>query len=108
MNLRRLFRKIYGIELPIKGGTGDSIDDAIVIDRVSTIDSIKIEEQALDLMHDLNDYDYELVELESINKQKSTYDKYTMKLQCQHTKRIFLKTYYFDITNCRIIDLKMI
>ena len=108
MNLRRLFRKTYGIELPIKGGTGDSIDDAIVIDRVSTIDSIKIEEQVLDLIHDLQDYDYELVSLESINNEKSTYNMYTMKLQCQHTKRIFIKTYYFDITNCRIMDLKMI
>jgi hypothetical protein len=107
MNLRRLFRKVYGIELPIKGGTGDSLDNAIVIFGVSTIDSINIEEQVLDLMHDLNDYDYELVELESINKGKYTYDKYVMKLQCQHTKRILLKTYYFDITNCRLMDLKM-
>ena len=92
MNLRRLFRKVYGVSLPISGGCGENIKTAIKLHDTSTLEASVIEERVLDLIHDLQNYDYELVVLEMLNIQKFRYDKFTLELRCRHTLRAFYKT----------------
>jgi hypothetical protein len=105
MNLRRLFRKVYGVSLPISGGCGENIKTAIKLHHTSTLEASDIEERVLDLIHDLQNYDYELVVLEMLNIRKLRYDKFTLELRCRHTSRAFYKAYYFNITGCRAVDL---
>ncbi|MGZ0080168.1 hypothetical protein [Methylomonas sp. YC3] len=104
VNLNRLINKIYGASLPIMGGCGESINDAIILYYVSIIDSYKIEQHVLDLMMTLQDYSYELIQSEMLTIDKKQYDKIQLKIECKLTRKIFVKNYYFNITNCKIFD----
>lgn len=105
MNLRRLFRKVYGVSLPISGGCGENIKTAIKLHNVSTLQSTNLEEFVLDFLLDLQDCEYRLVVLDVINIANNSYDKITLDVRCKHTSRTFKKIYYFNVTGCRAVDL---
>ena len=102
MNLYRLFRQIYGVKLPIRGGCGERIDDAIILHHIDILHVDKIEEHVLDLIMTLQDYVGWILKVEMITKNKSSYHRYKVKMQCKFTSRKFNKYYYFDITNLHI------
>ena len=50
MDLKELIKNAYGIDLPIKGGAGNSIDNPIIIERTDFNDYISIEFDVLKCM----------------------------------------------------------
>ena len=104
MNLYRLFRQIYGVKLPIRGGSGERIDDAIILHHVDILHVDKIEEHILDLILTLQDYTGLIINKDTIIKDKSTYHTFELKIQCKHTSKTSKKYYYFDITNIDILN----
>lgn len=100
MNLQRVIERVYDKILPIDGGTGESFDDAIVLQVDAVSNYISLEYKVLDYLADLQNYRYEFVAQYLLNKGPKVFDKITVKIICTITAKETVKNYFFDISQC--------
>jgi hypothetical protein len=100
MIINRILTKIYGTNFPIYGGTGDSIDDAIIFHDNHCDDFVPIEYEVLRLLADLQDYKYEYLNQTLIKRGAQFYDRVKVKVTYDKSSAFSFKYYYFDISNC--------
>ncbi len=61
-HLKELIKIDHGINLPIKGGTGKSIDDPIIIEKSEEYNCVKVEYMLLDFFSEVSGNEWKLLE----------------------------------------------
>lgn len=87
----------FGVDLPISGGMGDSIENAFIIEESNSGKGISIEYKILDYLFGFMGLkEWKLEKQELIEKENRYYDK--LQFSWDEDKENF-HSYYFDITN---------
>ena len=102
INLRQLLLNDFGVDLPISGGTGNSLENAIVIQRLVPNDYVATEYAILKYLGLGRGVTWKLLQQQLIEADGRVIDK--MKLEVSQTTKTDIITtienYYFDITEC--------
>jgi hypothetical protein len=102
MTLKDLIENDFGIELPISGGFGNSIDNAIIIHRSGINDYVGTEHFILECLGKGRRIKWKILGQELLHHNNKMVDK--IKLQTKEVTETELVTqmenYYFDITEC--------
>lgn len=102
MTLKEILIDKFGIDLPISGGFGHSIEHPVIIHRTEINDHIDTEYTIFDLLAKSRNADWKLNLQELIYHHDRIIDKLTILIfhsSCgeDHPE---LEEYYFDITEC--------
>lgn len=103
MNVKELIRKDFGINLPIKGGFGDSMENAVIIEYEGGLNDFVATEYAyLKYIGIGRRIEWKILEQALISENDRRYDKIkievTQIIDEKFTSRV--ENYYFDITDC--------
>jgi len=76
MDIRELIRKAFNEDLPISGGMGNSIEEAVILESAGSMnDYLTLEYRVMDLVAKGRDVSWELKRQSLIVKDDRTYDK---------------------------------
>ena len=103
MDIRELIKKAFNEDLPISGGMGNSIEQAVILESGGPLnDYVSLEYQVLDLISRGRDVSWELKGQELIVKEGRKYDKLEVVVKGINGNSMTLQTeyHYYDITNC--------
>ena len=95
LTLKEILKKEFNIDMPISGGNGNSMDDAIKIDKEHK-DWSAVEYSCLKYINQLMNRSWKLKEQSLMEKNGRQYDQ--MKLKIDGDDNSFYN-YYFDITD---------
>ncbi len=103
MNIRDLIKEDFGADLPINGGSGNSIESAVVIERSGFInDYVSTEYDYLKYIGLGRGIEWKSLGQELITHNNRTIEK--IKIETKETTETEIitqiETYYFDITDC--------
>lgn len=90
------------INLLIKSGTSNSIDDPIIIKKSKKYDCVKVEYALLDFISEKREIEWKLLEQKLIIHEKKRIDILKIETKQFMEQEIITKIedYYFDITEC--------
>lgn len=92
-SLKDTIVKSFGVELPISGGDGQSVDDPIVIDAEK--DAVSIEYKIIQFIHALGHKNYQIESQSLIGQAGKKIDKISVVLADEPKQT---RSFYFDIT----------
>jgi hypothetical protein len=102
MTLKDLLEKDFSVNLPISGGFGNSIDNAIIIHRDGLNDYVTTEHFILECLGKGRRIEWKI-----IGQELHTYDNKSIDKIKIETKKVAeseivtqIENYYFDITEC--------
>lgn len=102
MTLKDLLKSDFGVELPISGGFGNSIDNAVIIHRSGINDYVGTEHFILKCLGKGRGIEWQILGQELLNHNDQQIDK--IKIETKQTTELEIITqienYYFDITEC--------
>ena len=102
MTLKDLLKSDFGVELPISGGFGNSIDNAVIIHRSGINDYVGTEHFILKCLGKGRGIEWQILGQELLKHNDQQIDK--IKIETKQTKELEIITqienYYFDITEC--------
>lgn len=102
MNLRELINQHFDTDYPISGGTGNSLDNPIVIEREENdIDYQVVQKGVLYCIGQARDMSWELMENMRVNHNGRELDQLVVEVREKQGGYVKTSTvnYYFDITN---------
>ena len=101
-HLKDLIKLERNINLPIKGGTGKSIDDPIVIEKSEEYNCVIVEYMLLDYFSEVSGYDWKLLEQQLSNHNGRRIDMLKIETTQIVEEEIIIEieNYYFDVTDC--------
>ena len=102
INLKELLKKDFGVDLPISGGVGNSIDNPIVIHLAKFNDYVGTEYSVLECIGKGRGIEWKIVEQGLLSHRDKKIDKVkieTIELTVD-SKITQIENYYFDITEC--------
>lgn len=88
--------KVTGYNLPITGGRGRSIKDAIVINKMPYEDGIQMEYMIVDILCKLSNDSWELVKTELLENRGRKYEKLKIEVESDPNR---YHNFYFDVSN---------
>jgi hypothetical protein len=103
MDIRELIKKAFNEDLPISGGMGNSIEQAVILESAGlSNDYVSLEYQVMDLISKGRDISWELKGQELIVKEGRKYDKLMVAVKGINGNPMPLQIeyHYYDITNC--------
>jgi hypothetical protein len=103
MDIRELIKKAFNEDLPISGGMGNSIEEAVILESAGSLyDYVSLEYHVMDLISNGRDVSWELKGQELIVKDGRKYDKLTVAVKAINGNPMPLQIeyHYYDITNC--------
>lgn len=103
MDIRELIKKAFNEDLPISGGMGNSIEQAVIMDSAGPMnDYVSLEYQVMDLISLGRDVSWELKGQELVVKDARKYDKLMVAVKGINGNPMPLQMeyHYFDITKC--------
>ncbi len=102
MDLKNLLLKDFGVDLPISGGFGNSIDNPIIIHRKGINDYVGTENTVLKFVGAGRGVKWESIGQELLTHNGRKIDKIKIKTEEITKDEIIsqVENYYFDITNC--------
>ena len=103
MDIRELLMKAFNKDLPISGGMGNSVEEAVVLESAGLLnDYVSLEYQVMDLISQGRDVKWELKGQELVVKDNRKYDKLTVAVKGinGNPMPLHLEYHYFDITKC--------
>lgn len=102
MNLRELLHQDFGAELPISGGFGNSIENAIIIHRQGMNDYVATEHFILKCLGIGRGIKWRILKQELLINNNKRIDKVTIETEETTQWEIITQTenYYFDISEC--------
>lgn len=105
-NLRVLIKNDFGIDFPISGGTGNSLNNPIIIHKVEPNDYVSVEYQILHCLGLGRRIEWKLLQQTLINQNNRKLDqlKIEVKEKTQTETITTIENYYFDITECMAND----
>jgi hypothetical protein len=98
-----LIKKVFNEDLPISGGMGNSIEQAVILESAGPLnDYVSLQYQVMDLISMGRDVSWELKGQELIVKDGRKYDKLTVAVKGinGNPMPMQLEYHYYDITNC--------
>ena len=103
MDIRELLKKSFNEDLPVSGGMGNSLEEAVILESARPInDYVSLEYRIMDLISMGRDVSWELKRQEMIVKNGRQYDKLIVAVKGINGNPIPLRieNQYFDITEC--------
>ena len=103
MDIRELIKKAFNEDLPISGGMGNSIEQAVILESAGLLnDYVSLEFHVMDLISKGRDVSWELKGQELIVKDGRKYDKLMVAVKGINGNPMPLQIeyHYYDITNC--------
>lgn len=103
MNIRELLKKDFGVDLPIKGGPGNSVDNPVLIEKQEGLNNyVGVEHEYLRLIGLGRKIEWKKIGQELLQHNGRMIDK--MKIETKETTPTEIITqienYYFDISEC--------
>jgi hypothetical protein len=102
MDIKELIKKAFNEDLPISGGMGNSIEQAVILESTGPLNEyVSLEYQVMDLISRGRDVSWELKGQELIVKDGRKYDKLMVAVKGINGNPMPLQTeyHYYDITN---------
>ena len=103
MDIRELIRKAFNEDLPISGGMGNSIDEAVILESAGPMnDYLTLEYRVMDLISKGRDVSWELKRQSLVVKDDRKYDKLEVAVKGinGNPMPLRLEYHYYDITKC--------
>ena len=103
MDIRELIKKAFNVDLPISGGMGNSIEQAVILESAGPLnDYVSLQYQVMDLIAKGRDVSWELKGQELIVKDGRKYDKLMVAVKGINGNPMPLQIeyHYYDITKC--------
>ena len=103
MDIRELLKKSFNEDLPIRGGMGNSLEQAVILESAGPVnDHVALEYRVMDLISMGRDVSWELKRQELIVKNGRQYDKLIVAVKGINGNPLplVLENHYFDITEC--------
>lgn len=102
MTLKDLLEKDFGVEIPISGGFGNSLENAIIIHRVGINDYVETEHFILECLGKGRRIKWKVLRQELLFHNNKTVDKIKIETRQYTESEIItqIESYYFDITEC--------
>ncbi|MGW8122232.1 hypothetical protein ACV07N_06185 [Roseivirga echinicomitans] len=102
MNIRELLKEDFGVDLPISGGLGNSIDNPVIIERTGINDYVGTEHSFLKYIGLARGIEWKLIQQELLEDDGRTLDKIKIETKQLTSKEVItqIENYYFDITDC--------
>jgi hypothetical protein len=103
MDIRELIRKAFNEDLPISGGMGNSIEEAVILESAGPMnDYLTLEYRVMDLIAKGRDVSWELKRQSLVVKDDRTYDKLEVAVKGINGNPMPLRmeNHYYDITKC--------
>jgi hypothetical protein len=104
ISLKQALSLTFGVELPIKGGKGTNIENAIIIERTSPLnDYVSIEHQVLKYLGVARRLiSWNIIKQQLLVHNNRTYDIFELNVIPSQNKECAVQTeyFYFDITAC--------
>jgi hypothetical protein len=102
MDIGELIKKAFNEDLPISGGMGNSIEEAVILESAGPLyDYVSLEYHVMDLISKGRDVSWELKGQELIVKDGRKYDKLMVAVKGINGNHmpLQLEYHYYDITN---------
>jgi hypothetical protein len=103
-SIKELIQQVFGDEMPISGGTGNSIEKAIVIKRTKPLnDYVSIQYHVIRYIALGRCYhSWNIIKQQLLFQDGKIYDKIEVNVIMNHNGKLLQQTefYYFDITEC--------
>lgn len=93
--LKESIKEVFGVDLPLSGGNGNSIDNAIIIDTEDPEEFLRIQQEVLIYIHRLSNISWKLWRQFTVEKDGKTFDKQQVEYWGDNEHYF---NYYFDIT----------
>ncbi len=103
MDIRELLMKAFNKDLPISGGMGNSIEEAVILESAGPMnDYLSLEYQVMDLISKGRDVSWELKRQLLVVKDDRKYDKLEVAVKGinGNPMPLRLEYHYYDITQC--------
>jgi hypothetical protein len=103
MDIRELIRKAFNEDLPISGGMGNSIEEAVILESAGPMnDYLTLEYRVMDLISKGRDVSWELKRQSLVVKDDRKYDKLEVAVKGinGNPMPMQLQNHYYDITKC--------
>ena len=103
MYIRELIRKAFNEDLPISGGMGNSIAEAVILESAGPMnDYLSLEYRVMDLISKGRDVSWELKRQSLVVKDERKYDKLEVAVKGINANPMPLRLeyHYYDITKC--------
>jgi len=100
IEIRYMILRDFGHDLPIRGGSGGSLDDALVIDRVRDSQASDVEYFILDCLGLGRGINWKILEQALLKHEGRWIDKVTIRTEEKTATEIItqVENYYFDVT----------
>lgn len=101
MDIRELIRKVFNEDLPISGGMGNSIEEAVILESAGPMnDYLTLEYRVMDLISKGRDVSWELKRQSLVVKDDRKYDKLEVAVKGinGNPMPLRLEYHYYDIT----------
>jgi hypothetical protein len=102
MALKELLKSDFGVDLPISGGFGNSIDNPIIIHSTDLNDYVGTEKLILNCLGKGREIEWRILKQEILSHSEKKFDKIKIEtIQTTDSEIITqIENYYFDITDC--------
>lgn len=102
MTIKEQIKNECGVDLPISGGFGNSIDDAIIIHRTGINDYVGTERFILNCLGESKNFEWKLLIQMLLDHEDKTIDKIEIETitPTEHGIITKVENFYFDITDC--------
>jgi hypothetical protein len=103
-SLKEIIFQVFGVTLPIRGGMGDSMENAVIIERILPfIDHVSIEHEVVNFIVKGRDlHSWKMIKQQLLFENGKTYDKLEVNVVSNQEGKLVQHTenYYFDISDC--------
>ena len=103
-SLKEIIFQAFGVTLPIKGGMGDSMENAVIIERTLPFnDYVSIEIEVVDFIAKGRElHSWKKIKQQLLFENGKTYDKLEVNVVMNQDGKLFQQTenYFFDISEC--------
>jgi len=103
-SIKEIIFQVFGVSLPIRGGMGNSLENAVIIERSLPFnDYVSIEHEVLNFIAKGRDlHSWKKVGQELMFENGKTYDKLLVNVVINQNGKLVQQTenHYFDITEC--------
>lgn len=102
MSLKDILKSDFGVELPISGGYGNAIENAIIIHRIGMNDYVGTEHFILKCLGKGRGIEWKILGQELLSHDDKKIDKIKIETKetTEHEIITQIENYYFDISEC--------
>jgi hypothetical protein len=103
-SLKEIIFQVFGVTLPIRGGMGNSLENAVIIERSLPFnDYASFEHEVVNFIVKGRDlHSWKMMKQQLLFESGKTYDKLEVNVVVNQNGKPFqqIENYYFDITEC--------